>query len=99
MFFLQEDVPTYDPKTYTENSNVLRRLDVESKAKKREFRLNERKRLNALNTNTTDNLTRRPNLPPHRSIINVDTSGLPNLQENKENVGLEGEECSSQSDN
>lgn len=95
MFFLQVNVPTYDPKTYTENSNVLRHLDVEPKAKKREFRINERHRLSDLSSKNPLYLGPKWNLPPHRSVIDIteNTSKPNNMQENEENNKLEGEEC------
>lgn len=41
----QFNVPSYDPKKATENKNILRHMDVESAAKRRDFRHNERKRV------------------------------------------------------
>ncbi|XP_044259709.1 gametocyte-specific factor 1 homolog [Tribolium madens] len=76
------DVPTYDPKAYTEKSNVLRHLDVESSAKRREFRLNERARLNQLDDNTpTQSQTYSVPLPQHRPATNITENRRINIQE------------------
>nr|CAI5835180.1 unnamed protein product [Callosobruchus analis] len=45
------NVPTYDPKKHCETKNVIRHLDVASAAKRREFRMQERKRIGLLNAN------------------------------------------------
>ncbi|KAG5865836.1 hypothetical protein JTB14_032848 [Gonioctena quinquepunctata] len=39
------NVPTYDPQKYCESKDILRHIDVESAAKRRDFRVAERKRL------------------------------------------------------
>nr|CAH7738947.1 unnamed protein product [Callosobruchus chinensis] len=43
------NVPTYDPKKHCETKNVIRHLDVASASKRREFRMQERKRIGLLN--------------------------------------------------
>lgn len=51
---LKENVPTYDPVKKCETAPVFRELKVESAAKKRDFRIAERERLQSLIEVTTE---------------------------------------------
>lgn len=53
-FFFQCHYSTYNPQQNIENKEILRSLNVESAAKRRDFRINERKRLAQLQEKKVD---------------------------------------------
>ena len=71
-----DNAPTYDPKKYTETHDVLRQLSVESGAKRKNFRLNERQRFNNLSQqNIVSPPARKPEtrrLPMHHRVARVE---------------------------
>ncbi|RZC32049.1 D7, partial [Asbolus verrucosus] len=60
--------PSYDPVKYSERNDVLRHMDVESEAKRKNFRLGERQRLNELS---------KQNQSPSRVPSSDDAVNLP----------------------
>ncbi|KAJ8961029.1 hypothetical protein NQ314_006011 [Rhamnusium bicolor] len=48
---IEDNVQTYDPAKYCEQNEVIRHVDVESAAKRKNFRLTERQRINQLTVN------------------------------------------------
>lgn len=53
-FFFQNNYPTYNPLVNIEKREIIRSLDVESAAKKRDFRNLERKRIAKIRAENSD---------------------------------------------
>lgn len=72
------DVQSYNPKTHCENSEVLRRLDVESRSKKKDFQMLERRRLsNIIKEQTALSTAEVQNVVPENKEISKDIKRKP----------------------
>lgn len=60
----QVEMPTYDPQKYCEANPILRRIDTESAATRRNFRISERHRFNNFH------MEKSPNEPQPHSTAN-----------------------------